>query len=790
MMTNYKKGLVVLKRIQTIDNVGNYFKVNAGNISFERITIVYGENRNGKSTLCDILHSLSLNQPQLIIDRKSIIPSKPPSQIEQKVEIRFEGQPKNVKFINNNWDFLPSESSKLYVFDHSFIHRNVMTGTVYTRGNSENISGFILGENAQKFEELEERNQQLRNDRKELSRLKSQFETHGISNIDNFIITPLPVQTIEDINLQIENVEASKETLSIKISNINQVTQRSNIEGLSNHRDIVIDLDNINNCLSSGMESVHEASKAAVDVHKQYIKNPNYFDGWAANGVQHLKDDCPFCGQELEQSAQSLIESYKTAFDNSFQNFISQTKSNITRLQRTTLIKLDIDYIRERNRRNLICLQSYVEDEIKNLLDSEYIPKLSSSLEDVEQKFSELNITYNENARVIKNSLDKKREIPYEAIDSIGFTNLLAKLTAFNDSISQYNTIKDEINTILIQFKGLQNVQVLEEQKRDLDQDKATLIKYKKRAMLDSICVSYSSLKAKIDRDQAAYNTSKATLEAEQEAFLDTYFSKINDLFCRIGSPDFEISRKVNRGGARTVYDLGVTFKGEEISKDKFNCLFSESDRRALALCVFLSKIELLSPNEKKNAILVMDDPVTSFDNERISSILQVLYTLKDTVKQVIVTTHYRGMVSTVIKQFKDAKIVKIVQTDKGSEFKQGTKAEMTATAHDEAYDEIMSFIERKTQDNKITMLRPFLETEIGNRYKLPLKRLGLNESDSFGKCIESLAEHKYISTETAASLNGYKNLLNIPSHELASWSFEDSRAQAQNLMNFIYSDL
>lgn len=782
--------MVVLKRIKTIDNVGNYFKASAGGIPFEHVTIIYGENRNGKSTLCDILHSLSLNQPQLIIDRKSIIPSKLPNQIKQKVEISFESQPNIVKFIDNNWDSLPSESSKLYVFDHSFIHRNVMTGTAYTRGNSENISGFILGENAAKFETLEVSNQQLRNDRKNLANLSAQLSTHGISNIDSFVISPLPVQTTEDIDLQIADTEGLKETLSIKISNINQVTQRSNLEGVSNHRDIVRDLDNINNCLSSGMESVHEASKTAVNAHKQYINNPNSFNGWAANGIVHFKEDCPFCGQELEQNAQLLIESYKTAFNNTFQKFIAQTKAKTIQLQKTTLINSDINYIREKNKRNLVILQSYVENEIKEQLDNEYIPKLNCSLAKLEQKFLELSITHNDDTRVIKDSLDAKQAIPYDVIASIDFTQLLAKLAAFNDSIAKYNAIKEEVNAVLMQFKESQDAKVLEEQKSTLAQDKAILMKHKKRIMLDPICVSYSNLKAKIDRDQTSYDTSKATLEAEQETFLDTYFAKINILFRRIGSPDFEISRRVNRGGARTVYDLGVTFKGEEINKDKFNCLFSESDRRALALCVFLSKIELLPTNERKNAILVMDDPVTSFDNERITSILQILYTLKDTVKQIIITTHYRGMVSAVMKQFKDAKVMKIVQTDRGSLFEQATKAEMTATAHDETYNEIISFIERKTQDNKITILRPFLEAEMGNRYKLPLKNLNLNESDSFGKCIESLKDNGYISAETAASLNGYKDSLNIPSHELLSWNLDDCRTQAQNLMDFIYSDL
>ena len=51
----------MLERIQLIDNIGNYFQVNAGSIQFQPVNIIYGENRNGKSTLCDIFYSLALN---------------------------------------------------------------------------------------------------------------------------------------------------------------------------------------------------------------------------------------------------------------------------------------------------------------------------------------------------------------------------------------------------------------------------------------------------------------------------------------------------------------------------------------------------------------------------------------------------------------------------------------------------------------------------------------------------------------------------------------------------------
>ena len=49
----------MLKKIKLIQGVGNFTKTVAGGIDFGDVTVIYGENRNGKSTLCDVLYSLS-----------------------------------------------------------------------------------------------------------------------------------------------------------------------------------------------------------------------------------------------------------------------------------------------------------------------------------------------------------------------------------------------------------------------------------------------------------------------------------------------------------------------------------------------------------------------------------------------------------------------------------------------------------------------------------------------------------------------------------------------------------
>lgn len=781
----------MLERITLIENTGNYCLAQPGQIIFAPINIIYGENRNGKSTLCDIFYSLCLDDPQLIIDRKSIIPRKDPAQIHQKVKVKFSGKREPVEFLNNAWTTKIPECSVLHVFDQNFIHRNVMTGMSYSRENSTNISSFILGENSKKFVELELKNQKIRDDKKALGIIINKFNSHNINNIDTFIALSLSDKTVEELDEEIQSCKRLQQELDNQIYNVTQVTSRTNLETILRHKAINTDLQSINECLALNMENIHQASKAAVNAHKINVDNTDTFDGWAARGVIHLRDGCPFCGQELGEEASTLIDSYKTAFNNSFQTFISSTRTNVNKIQRNTLINSNIESIKKQHERNLVCLETYVEEDIRKILNEQsFIQLLSDSFEHIHHALINLYFINDKFAKIVSIALTIKLEAPYNAIDAIDFTELLNVFSEFNKSITQYNAITTTINNELTQFKESQDATALRDSKNVEARKEVTLENTKRRLALNADCINFSNLNDTIISDLATYNTEKTALEADQELFLDTYFNEINSLFCRVGSSDFDISRSINRVGARTVYDLKVSFKGKGIDKTKFHCLFSESDRRSLALCIFFAKINQLPVDEKEKAILVMDDPVTSFDNERISNILQILQNLDASTKQIIITTHYKGMASAIMKKFTDAKALKIVQTANGSVIQETTKDEMIATAHDERYTEIMDFIEFRIQDNKITKLRQFIEDEMRQRYKLSLKRLNLNEKTSFNDCIVGLKDNGHITDAIAVLLHDYRTSLNIPSHELELRSLESDRNYAKVMMDFIYTDL
>ncbi|MGM8938494.1 AAA family ATPase [Psychrobacter glaciei] len=784
----------MITRITLIENTGNYQKFTNGNVNFNPVTIIYGENRNGKSTFCDIFHSLALNDPKIIMDRKSINPSNVTSQAQQKIKIQFSTDDKKeiVAFTNDSWDSPLPDNYQLHVFDQGFIYRNVMAGMTYNRDNSKNISSYILGENSVKFEELEVDNQKLREIRESIRILTSRFHSHNIHNIDDFIASPLSSLSLTQINAKIKSSKELQQKTSAQITNTIQVSRRSNLEGVIKPRAIDTELKSINDCLGFNMENVHEASKAAVATHKMKVDSSNLFDTWAAKGIIHLKDDCPFCGQELEREAQSLIKSYQTAFDDNFQNFVAQTKSKANSLKRKSLLNTNIEDIREKHDRNLAFLDTYIEADIRSNLEvHDYINQLIRCFQSIDLALSDL---YNANdsiAQTIEDALNYKYEVPYSSLPAIDFTQLKNKFSIFDDSIAEYNSVKEKINVELNLFKASQNTAALQNLvNTEIDAEKL-LLSQRKRLDMNEDCIEFSGLCSDLQTADDEYKKRKIKLEGDQEEFLNNYFDEINRIFSSIGTKNFEISRGTNNIGTRTVYELKVFFKGESINKDKFHCLFSESDRRALALSVYFAKINKLPEADRLKAILVMDDPVTSFDSERITSILRILHSLKPRVKQLIVTTHYKGMASSMMMKFsQDASAIKIIQTPKGSMLEQATEAEMTETAHDKRYNEIMDFVEGRTNEDKLEQLRVFVEAEMRSRYKRQLISLNLNEKSGFNDCLQALKKKDYITESSFLSLDDLRGSLNVPSHNIQDRSLEDSRSYAGDMMKTIYNEI
>lgn len=783
----------MLKRIKLIQGIGSYRQVRGSGFELAKVNIIYGENRNGKSTLCDILHSLESNNPELVLNREAIPndATNPP-----KVEILFDENGSNhvACFEHGSWQALEPQSSKLYVFDQSFIHRNIITGQKQERQNSENITSFILGEaNTALFRQLADLNTSVRDERSNHSVIEGQLRSHSILNVQEYANSVLPDKSKSELEGEATTQKGREQQIAATIQNIDTIKQRAILTVIAKQTDYNPEITRINASITSSLQNVHQDALASLDNHvTNHVNDSSSFKGWAAQGLNLAKDtSCPFCGQGLSDSAKSLLSSYQKVFNTEFDNFNRNTKQELDQLRQPFMIPDTKENIERLHLSNITTISIYQEPEVSA---HPTFGELTSSLQ---QRYDELLLAYDalDNNRKLAVEfwiplLNQKYGVPYDAMQSIDFSVLVEIEAAYNKAIYDYWQECEKINLLLNQYKNSVDASQLRIDMSAMTSAYNTTMELIKRIDLDALCLQYKTKAQEISTLESSYNQRKIQLEQSQSTYLENYFDLVNQLFTALGSNDFEIIRVENNRGHQVVYELRINFKGQDVPVDKVNYVFSESDRRALALCVFLAKILSLSPEEKSKAILVFDDPVTSFDNERITLILNKFDELIQNVKQLIITTHYKGMASKAVRKFRQvAKSIKLTQGINGIEMNVVENDTMTASDHDVAFDRIKSFAGRATNDNIMTELRPFFEEEIRGRYKNQLIELG-NSKDDLAVCINALRDNDIMSAALATELNAIRDSLNVPMHEIGQDAVENTRAVAVQILDVVYNRL
>ncbi|MFT6163742.1 MAG: wobble nucleotide-excising tRNase [Zhongshania aliphaticivorans] len=783
----------MLKRIKLIQGVGNYTQTRASGIELSDVTVVYGENRYGKSTLCDVMHSLAEDNPSFILNRQSIPNdlTKPP-----KVEFMFGTAAGNVtsKFENGKWQVKTPACSKLYVFDQSFIHRNVITGQKQERPNSESMTSFILGEtNTALFTALADLNDRLREERRRLSNIQGEFSPHAVGDVSAYVSSALPAETKEHLESNLAAHEMSMQHITTTIQNIDKIKRRSLLNSVGTQVNFAEVCDSINSVLASSLQNVHHESVLSLQQHmKNHVTNSVTFKGWASQGVSQIKDDCPFCGQTLGADAQGLIAAYQQAFNEEFDRFNDTTRQTLNSLRQPFNIPNTRDHLIQQHHANIQVFELYVEREI---ISNQTLAPLTSTLTQKHEAILASFDTVNANAQSAMElwipRLEEKFATPYEPTELVSFGALHTAATTYSQAIYDYWVVAEQINAIFTAFKDSLNEVQLNTQLTAIKLEKTQISLKLKRIELEPLCVQYRQKLLDVNALDTSYSEQKKQLEESQTAYLKTYFNLINELFRQLGSSNFEIIKVPNYRGKQVIYDLRVKFNGEDIPADRINTVFSESDRRALALCIFLAKVITLSAEERAKAILILDDPVTSFDNERIELILIKLDELQRSVKQLVVTTHYKGMATKTAKKFRHcAKALNLVHGSDTCSINEVDIADMIASDHDIAFDNIKAFVDRETHLDIRTSLRPFLETEIRSRFKKQLVELGKTPLSDLSPCIEALKNNGNISADVDARVSSIINSLNTPMHEIGGDPLENTRSLAEQILNIVYGGL
>lgn len=238
--------------------------------------------------------------------------------------------------------------------------------------------------------------------------------------------------------------------------------------------------------------------------------------------------------------------------------------------------------------------------------------------------------------------------------------------------------------------------------------------------------------------------------------------------------------------GYKQVQTVKVLFHDEPIIKSSH--VFSESDKRALALAVFISKIQHLPDDVKKEAIVVFDDPVTSFDENRMKSVIMKIDEISSTVAQTFVLGHHCGFAhETSIRCINSFQFFEIRNKHNNS----GLYLLDTELAFSDKLIktciQMMRFVDGDPEEITENEMRVFIEEYLKTVFAKPYKD-NLLEKIQFGERIDALYNLGLISSDVKDTLHRFRVNLNPESHTIKRSNIEDNRALAGEILDFLFN--
>jgi wobble nucleotide-excising tRNase len=625
--------IIGITKINKINNAGIFstysWPANAQDLSFKKINIVYGYNGSGKTTLSNIIGLFSEEFDDLAIKRIELGLAADPS---KSVEIEIEWDNKVIKHTKDR--------KKLYVFNSAFVADHVYDGTqakvksfkqVVT---TEQLSNPALKkieeaitleitnkENAEKvlntlnnlFEKLKTALSQTWNDNIEGKRMPSiKFENCP---------QQAPQDNEEDLLKSLEDefskFKASKnqEAINRAMSDLNQIIQSfvSFPDGMAN------------TIVKSITETAREKVQDKIDALKAHALEHTSIQSWLEDGaglLRQTKDDktCPLCDSTLP-NIEELIASYDAFFNEELSALMEEIGNFIT-----TLEGLQTESQNKKTQSMLV----------KTLL-AEYSYQ-DMVTEDEKSALSRLeNETIKNSINTVKTLFESKKKsidfIPTE--EQQGYIQILTQAAEqFSADAKYLISVKDKILNRLqsasFNDKNAKNTceQLLWKRFDNQGKEVATDVRKnqeKEGAKLEIperiggvsfywvLKQAYSSIQTRLTQREEEKEVGLSKLKKESEY--------VNEFLARFGINNFIIS---------TQDDEEITVKYPDVPPKKgIQYSISEGEKTALAFAYFLSKYRhevLDNPQAKKEEFtIVIDDPVSSLDENRLFSTALVI---------------------------------------------------------------------------------------------------------------------------------------------------------------------
>lgn len=606
----------MIRRIRLLRNIGQFDSVDAAaTITLGRLVLIYAENGRGKTTLAAVLRSLASGDPLPITERHRLAAAHPPH-----VVLDCEGGPPDAMFQDGAWNrTLPH----LALFDDVFVDANIHSGLAVDARHRQNLHELVLGAQgvalSRQLQELVDRIEQHNSALREKAAAILDRVREGFSVDDFCALLELP-----GVDAEIEATEralaAARDRDAVRTALLFETV------GLP-----AFDADAIDRILQRDLPDLEASAEGHVRAHVATLRAGG--EQWVSDGMQRLPQAngegiCPFCAQDLTGSP--LIAHYRAYFSAAYRDLKRAITDALESVRRAHGGDVPAGFeraVRVAGERRQFWSRFCQVPEVG--IDTAAVVRAWNAAREAVTAA----LTAKQAAPLERQALDQHARDAIAAYDSLRqrIADLSAALVAANEAIRVVQEQAAGANPSTIAG--------------DLARLKATKARHTPENA--SLCAAYLAEKeAKVRTEQERAEARSALDEYRTNAFpasqtaINVYLRRFNAGF-RLDS----VTSTSTRGGPACTYDViindvpvsvggGTPSQGEP----SFRNTLSSGDRNTLALAFFFASLDQ-DPN-LGNAVVVIDDPISSLDDHRSLTTVQEVRRLSERAGQVIVLSH------------------------------------------------------------------------------------------------------------------------------------------------------
>jgi len=616
----------MINRIDLLDKIAKFerFTWHSEADDFSKVNIVFGYNGSGKTVISNVFRLFSKQ-----IDNQSDILFQELSNDSSSIaEITFNGT--KIKYGTN------VDKKNIYVFNSDFIADHVYNGTIAII--KEFDSSVVTQEQLKnpKISQLEneidtlKKDNESKNKQKEL--LDDKFKEMRVE-LSKQLNDKISGTRFHSVNIPDTAIAKKEEEVRGQLNSVfSDYEMSGKQEELKN--DIIklkdLKFDTIKIKLYSSkvaiLKDISETSRKKVGKKLENLAAVKFkrfsLNEWFEDGLTLLKDDsvqkdkiCPLCNSNIRNDLDNLIKDYDAYFSNEYITLIESLDSHI----RT--IDDDEDTLQE-NTGNLDTLKAYSSKYAMTKKEAEPISSLDKQ------------VILKSLTKLKKQLVQKKKDVSIKKIDIKFIEDFQKHIISYNNAVAK---IEEKHEKLLNELENRSyDPHSLTLDARDLCRD-LLYIKfnsYDKGNQIDNYKQLVKDIKFN-DNRISELNIKKREIVAN----LKNESRFINGYLKRLGVYNFTVD--INKDKPED--NIQIHYKAGHI-KNKIRHSLSEGEKTALAFAYFISKIkyEILdnSQAEIRENIVVIDDPISSLDENRLYSTACLINEIFSDAKQLFILSH------------------------------------------------------------------------------------------------------------------------------------------------------